>query len=58
MSVWCFTADVTLSQKLQGELNYETEANAQKEAPEFLKVFQDQGVWQVSAGVSGLPHVS
>jgi hypothetical protein len=47
--VWFgFVADVALSQKLQEELKYEAEANAQTEAtPEFLKAFQEQGLWQV-----------
>lgn len=42
-------ADIALSQKLQEELNYEKEANAEVSGtPEFLKAFQDQGVWEVS----------
>lgn len=40
--------DVALSQKLQEELKYEAEANAEVEnPPEFLKAFKQQGFWQI-----------
>ena len=46
--VICSVADVALSQKLQEELKYEAESTADLEGtPEFLKAFQEQGVWQV-----------
>lgn len=33
---------------MQLELKYEAEANAETEStPEFLKAFQEQGLWQV-----------
>jgi hypothetical protein len=41
-------ADSALVQKLQEELKYEKETNANKEVPEFLKTIQEQGIWQVS----------
>ncbi|KAF8069064.1 mitochondrial glycoprotein [Lyophyllum atratum] len=42
------TTDVALSAKLQEELNYEKEAEvAQAATPDFLKAFQEQGVWQI-----------
>ncbi|KAF9459642.1 mitochondrial glycoprotein [Collybia nuda] len=42
------TSDIAFSQKLQEELNYEKEANAElAETPEFLKAFQQQGIWQI-----------
>jgi hypothetical protein len=42
-------ADVALSLKLQEELKYEAESSAQAESgvPDFLKAFQESGVWQV-----------
>jgi hypothetical protein len=45
-------ADVELSQKLREELKYETESNVDvPEVPEFLKAFQEQGLWQVRFGL-------
>lgn len=42
-------ADIALSAKLQEELKYEKEAAAEVVGtPEFLKAFQEQGIWQVS----------
>lgn len=43
------TADPALIQTLQSELKYESEAKADEEqgVPEFLKAFQEQGLWQV-----------
>jgi complement component 1 Q subcomponent-binding protein len=44
-----FLADVTLSQKLQEELNYEKETGGGlEEVPQFLKDFKSHGVWTVS----------
>jgi hypothetical protein len=43
------TADLALSQKLHEELKYEKEnVQAEAAAPEFLKAFQESGVWKVS----------
>jgi len=44
-----YAVHTTLAAKLNEELNYEIEENGAdaKEAPEFLKAFQDQGVWTV-----------
>ncbi|KAL0959769.1 hypothetical protein HGRIS_011459 [Hohenbuehelia grisea] len=42
------STDLALSQKLQEELKFEKEdGNGAEEIPEFLKVFQEQGIWQV-----------
>ena len=43
-------ADVSLSQRLQEELNYEQDAIAQTgdSTAEFLKTFLEQGIWSVS----------
>ncbi|RDB27863.1 Mitochondrial acidic protein mam33 [Hypsizygus marmoreus] len=42
------TTDIALSQKLQEELNYEKEANAEQAGtPDFLKAFLEQGVWEL-----------
>ncbi|KAM6503220.1 Mitochondrial glycoprotein [Amanita muscaria] len=41
-------SDAALSQKLQSEIQYEKEALVDvKETPEFLKAFQEQGVWRI-----------
>ena len=42
-------ADIALSQKLQEELNFETQDADQKGVPEFLQQFKAQGVWTVSS---------
>lgn len=42
-------ADVALSQKVEAEIQYEKQTNAElPETPEFLKAFREQGVWAVS----------
>ncbi|KAF5379144.1 hypothetical protein D9615_006044 [Tricholomella constricta] len=42
------TTGVSLSQKLQEELNYEKEAEAVNSGtPDFLKAFNEQGVWEI-----------
>lgn len=46
-------ADVTLSQKLKEESDYEKETGgASKDTPQFLKDFQAQDVWTVSTLLS------
>jgi hypothetical protein len=41
-------ADVLLAQKLEEELQYEKDEHAEDVAePEFLKTFNEQGIWQV-----------
>ncbi|KAG5641766.1 hypothetical protein DXG03_004261 [Asterophora parasitica] len=43
------SSDIALSQKLTEELNYEKEAEAGTSgAPDFLKAFQEEGVWEIS----------
>lgn len=40
------TADVSLAQKLQAELQFEQDA-AEEGVPEFLKQVQEEGIWTV-----------
>lgn len=40
------TADVSLAQKLQAELQFEQDA-AEEGIPEFLKQVQEEGIWTV-----------
>jgi complement component 1 Q subcomponent-binding protein len=40
--------DVSLSQKLQSEIQYEKEGSSEVEAtPDFLKAFAEQGIWTI-----------
>ncbi|KAJ6579500.1 mitochondrial glycoprotein [Mycena vulgaris] len=41
------SSDVELVQKLAEELKYENEAKEDAEDPEFLRTFQEQGIWKI-----------